>query len=465
MAYRYYSPPTKSHVTLLKNALKLATASERTCLNSPRLVKGLMIESLSHPVSIVASMAAITAPSAALAGLAPRIGPLRAVVLALSSRFSRAQDQSQRAAELRALRSTLSATQRDQYVVVSGPKGVGKTCLVDTALQFSFGVVSVRVAAGAAEKDILADAFKAVSRSTFSFLDHSASARRVLWWHHFLFRVPATVVLRASERKATQQYADIDSAARSLAHDFGARVLVDASNNSLPDAATATKREDVLELESMPRSLLEELPELQPLLGALEAAGLADVAWMLIGGNPADYKGLLRKWDAREREDIALVVAAFVQNLVGKALDNVHSAIAGNKRLEGLFAQFRTTDEVPSAFLASNELVRPSLDKVLRVVLQRHRDRSGQRVLVPADAATAFVLRSGVSAVPFFEELRAAAALGFRRDHAPGAISLAPAAGGTALSSETPLVAAQRETGSLTSDAPPARSPQPWSEL
>ena len=432
-----------------------------------------MIESLSHPVSIVASMAAITAPSAALAGLAPRIGPLRAVVLALSSRFSRAQDQSQRAAELHALRSTLSATQRDQYVVVSGPKGVGKTCLVDTALQFSFGVVSVRVAAGAAEKDILADAFKAVSRSTFSFLDHSASARRVLWWHHFLFRVPATVVLRASERKPTQQHADIDSAARSLAHDFGARVLVDASNNSLPDAATTTKREDVLELESMPRSLLEELPELQPLLGALEAAGLADVAWMLIGGNPADYKGLLRKWDAREREDIALVVAAFVQNLVGKALDNVHSAIAGNERLDGLFAQFRTTDEVPSAFLASNKLVRPSPDKVLRVVLQRHPDRtstsrSGQRVLVPADAATAFVLRSGVSAVPSFEELQAAAALGFRRDHAPGAISLAPAAGGTALSSETPLLAARRDgAGSFTSGtlrapkgAPPARSPR-----
>ena len=82
------------------------------------------METLSHVVSIVASLAAIAVPLAAL-GLAPRVGPMRAIVLALSTRFRRARDVSQRAKEVHTLRSMLSTVQESQYVVVSGPKGVG----------------------------------------------------------------------------------------------------------------------------------------------------------------------------------------------------------------------------------------------------------------------------------------------------------------------------------------------------
>ncbi len=81
---------------------------------------------LSQVASIIASLAAISAPPAAIAvGLVPRLGPLRAIVLALSTRFRRAPDVSQRTNEVRTLRSMLSTVQKDQYVVVSGPKGVG----------------------------------------------------------------------------------------------------------------------------------------------------------------------------------------------------------------------------------------------------------------------------------------------------------------------------------------------------
>ena len=83
------------------------------------------MEDLSHVIGIIASLAAIAAPSAAILGLAPRVGPMRAIVLALSTRFRRAQAVSQRAAEVRTLSTMLSTVQRDQYVVVSGPKGIG----------------------------------------------------------------------------------------------------------------------------------------------------------------------------------------------------------------------------------------------------------------------------------------------------------------------------------------------------
>lgn len=366
------------------------------------------MESLSHIVSIVASLTAIVGPPAA--GLVPRLGPLRAVVLGLSTRFARSARQSLRADELRDLRSMLATAERDQYVVVAGPEGVGKTCLVDTALERTAGVVSVRVAAGAAEKEILADAFKAIARSSMSFLDHSGSARRILWWHHLFFRVPATVVLRAAERKPSQTFADLDSAARSLTHDFGARVLIDASTNSLPEAATATKREKLLELEPMPRGMLEALPELQPLLAALKAAGLADAVWMVVGGNPADYKGLLGAWqDARGGEGVERAAAAFVQNLIGKAIDNVRGAVAHDDRLQTHYDSFRGGADVLSAALG---FVRPSPDKVLRAVQRRTpagARGSGGRILVPADAATAVVLRHGLTDTPSVAELRALA--------------------------------------------------------
>ena len=283
--------------------------------------------------------------------------------------------------------------------------------MVNTALQCTVGVVSVRVAAGTSEKEILADAFKAITRSNTSFVDHSASARRVLWWHHVFFRQPVTVVLRGAERKPTQQFADLDSSARALTYDYGARVLIDASSNSLPDAATATKREDVLEVEPMQRELLEALPKLQSLHVALKRANLADVVWMCMGGNPADYESLATKW-ARQPSDLEQVVALFVQNLIGRANDNVSSAVASNERLQGLYDKFRESSEVPSAILKEMKLVRPSPDKVLRAVKLRALAGSrggGRRVLIPADAATALVLRTGITDTPSLEELKALA--------------------------------------------------------
>jgi hypothetical protein len=285
----------------------------------------------------------------------------------------------------------------------------GKTCLVDTALQYTVGVVSVNVPAGTSQKDILNDAFKAITRSNITILDNSDSARRVLWWHHFIFRQPATVVLRATERTSTQQYADLGSSARLLTHNYGARVLIDASNNSLPNEATATKRAILLELEPMQRELLEQLPDLQLLLAALKKSDLADIVWMCVGGNPADYKNLRTKWSCQP-DDIELVVALFLQNLISNALKNINTAMTSNKRLKSLYDKFRENSEVPSPILMEMELVLPSPDKVLREVNMRGTPGShgsGRYILIPADAATALVLRTGINEIPSIDEFKA----------------------------------------------------------
>ena len=62
--------------------------------------------------------------------------------------------------------------------------------------------------------------------------------------------------------------------------------------------STATMREDILEVEPMPRELLEELPELPLLHKALKGANWAHAVWMCVGGTPADCKNLLFQVDS-----------------------------------------------------------------------------------------------------------------------------------------------------------------------
>jgi hypothetical protein len=295
----------------------------------------------------------------------------------------------------------LASVQKDQYVVVAGPKGVGKSCMVDTALQATCGVVFLRVPAGASEREILTDAFLAITRSSIRSMDHSSGARRVLWWHHFLFLQRVTVVLRAAERGPGQPAAALHGAARALSQDFGARVLIDACNNSLPEHASATKREKLLELEPMQRELLETIPALLPLHEALKEARLADLVWLWTGGNPADYKSLWGLWQDQQGMEQPMsfehVVAAFVMSLRSQALENVNAVLASNKRMQALFARCSQGAEgAPSSLLRDMELVRASPDKVLRLVRRISIDSLGelhvQRFLIPADAATAAVL-------------------------------------------------------------------------
>jgi len=160
----------------------------------------------------------------------------------------------------------------------------------------------------------------------------------------------------------------------------------------------------------MRHELLEELTELAPLLEALKEAGLADVVWACLGGNPADYKKLMGEWERQPREEVETVVARFVQELLGKALENRNVALAGNTRLRGLYDLFRSCSEVPSSVLTGLGLVRQSPDKVLRNVRQRAAvgsEGSGERILVPADAASSLVLRHGLAKTPSMAQLRA----------------------------------------------------------
>lgn len=355
--------------------------------------------------TIVASMAAVAAPPAVVAaGLVPRVGPGRAIMLGLSSRlFLRAETVSQRRVEVEKVRMALSNANKDQYVVVAGSKGVGKTCIVETVTERTFGVVSVDVQPGKSHDEIKANVFTAVTRCNPRRVELSASARRVAWWHRFIFRTPVTVVLHAVERKPTQQFADLESAARALTYDFGMRVVIDASDNSLPELAKGTMREKLIEVPPMPRSVIEKMPELDDLHAALKAVDLAEVVWACVGGRPARYLQLHGQWMDAGKDSLEAVVESFVHDLVKKAIKNRQTNVVANAQLEKLYALFRQQNEVPDRVLEDWKLACPSPDKVLRLTFS---SRDNESVLVPADAAMAIVLRFGLMKPPKLKELK-----------------------------------------------------------
>ena len=366
------------------------------------------MEQLDHFTSIAASIAAgtaaVAAPVAAFAA-APRVGPLRALTLGLRSRlFMRAPRVSQRTQELASLRAKLSFPPSEQYIIVSGPKGVGKSCIVNTVMQETFGVVRVNVQPGSDMEKINTDVFDAISGIPFRYVNPSNSARRVVWWHRLVFRNPPTVVLSALERQATQPFASVDGAARVLAGEYGLRVVIDASDNSLPESAKKTKRERPIEVPPMSRELLEQLPELETLHEALKAAKLADVVWTCVGGVPADYYKLHDEWQEYPQE-LERVVNSFTVRLLSTAAHNIRGQLIENKRLSELYDLFSHDGvmEVPESKLKDLSIIRPSPDKVL--CLSRGRDYEAN-VLVPVDAATALVLRCKCR-MPTAEELKA----------------------------------------------------------
>jgi hypothetical protein len=78
-------------------------------------------------------------------GALPKVGCGRAIILHFQSQFRSASPYSVRAKEIKFLRSKLESFGRGRYLVVTGGKGLGKTCLIDSVLNRYGGVVTISV--------------------------------------------------------------------------------------------------------------------------------------------------------------------------------------------------------------------------------------------------------------------------------------------------------------------------------
>ena len=79
------------------------------------------------------------------AGVSPRVGLVRALSLGFKSYFKTTYPLSVRASEIKQLNDSILRMKKGSYITVTGGKGNGKTCLIDTTLNGHLGVVKISV--------------------------------------------------------------------------------------------------------------------------------------------------------------------------------------------------------------------------------------------------------------------------------------------------------------------------------
>ena len=79
------------------------------------------------------------------AGVIPRVGLVRALSLGFKSYLKTTYPLSVRASEIKQLNNSILQMEKGSYIVVTGGKGNGKTCLIDTTLNRHLGVVKINV--------------------------------------------------------------------------------------------------------------------------------------------------------------------------------------------------------------------------------------------------------------------------------------------------------------------------------
>lgn len=109
------------------------------------------MESLSQVLSTIAdakSVIGIGAGSFAVLsafGATPRVGLLRCLVLSWRGLLKKTYPLSVREKDVISLKEELNSLMNGQYIVVTGGKGVGKSCFIDTCLNRQMGVVKISV--------------------------------------------------------------------------------------------------------------------------------------------------------------------------------------------------------------------------------------------------------------------------------------------------------------------------------
>eukprot|EP00128_Syssomonas_multiformis_P018869 Colp12_sorted_trinity150504_noHs@1103 len=225
------------------------------------------------------------------------------------------------------------------------------------------------------------------------FFSEEDNARRVLWWYNLVASKPPLIVLYAPERgKLPTDGSDIVAVVRTLSEDWGLRVLVDSSPNSLPGELLARIPSTVFTLTPMPSKILKL--EFAKLHEALEQWGLDKLAWEVLGGYPAHYVELNKQIYGKCEPTEAIL--AYLAKVLATAQDTLDKyELQGGKALI-LEMQRSKSLVVPRS---SIEFRHPDPDKAFCLLRE-------SRLYVPATPAIAFVLRHNIWQASAMEKLK-----------------------------------------------------------
>ena len=145
------------------------------------------------------------------------------------------------------------------------------------------------------DKDSITDkVMQEITNIRLRWFNLSANTKRVLWFYN-LFGTFPIVVIRVPERQQGELYSQVTAAVRGLADDFGLRVLVDGSPNSIPPEIKATERQSNVYVMPMERELINKIPEFSEIIQFLTKHSLEEGVWRVLGGSPQEYNMLAQK--------------------------------------------------------------------------------------------------------------------------------------------------------------------------
>jgi len=240
----------------------------------------------------------------------------------------------------------------------------------------------------------------------FDFFKPVGSARRVLFFYSLLFKLPPTVVIRVPERQIGEPYAQVTSAVRSLADDFGLRVIVDGSPNSIPPELLTTNRETVIAVEPMSREQIVSIPEFEGFIGFLKSRQLDCPVWKVLGGSPAKYLKLKEMIDELSLSNTATDVIIeqvknHLQSVLSDALNkNIANSSANTKQIIKSFREKKII-RIPKMQLEAMGFLLDYPNKVFREV-----KALDDWFIEPATSAVSLIITENVQDGAGVRELR-----------------------------------------------------------
>jgi hypothetical protein len=167
----------------------------------------------------------------------PRISPIRALFLGFRSLIRGPQTKSLRSKDVfeisKRVHNDLQIT-TDQFLVVRGPKGIGKTVAIQNALAHTWGVCYTQtpIEPGTVKSKILDQVLGDFTNIRVGFINKTTATKHLILWLNSFFtflsgrcRKPI-IVISAQERQKDQPHAQIAEAARDLAF-MGIRIIID----------------------------------------------------------------------------------------------------------------------------------------------------------------------------------------------------------------------------------------------
>jgi hypothetical protein len=218
-----------------------------------------------------------------------------------------------------------------------------------------------------------------------------------LWFYSFFGRFPI-VVIRVPERQREEPYSDITAAVRGLADDFGLRVIVDGSPNSIPPEIKAIERQLNIHVMPMERNPISEISKLSDSNEFLRKHSLEKAVWDVLGGSPQRYMMLARHVsmsivdDATDPDRVISEVKDHVHSiLLGALNDNIANSTANTKQIIEILRD-RKIHRIPKMELEKSGFLLDFPNKVFREV-----ERDKHRFVEPASSAVGLIIHENIS--------------------------------------------------------------------